>query len=120
DVGKTVVIEGAGGSGADGPGCHVTTIASRASATAVTLTDAASATVTGARLAVGTDDTEDLNTWLERAGSDVLLRATAGATYLHTDVLILGDPTGSEPVTAGQVDLRGACFLAAEEADSAF
>lgn len=120
DVGKTVIIEGAGGTGSDGPGCHVTTIASRASTTAVTLTDAAQATVTGARLAVGTDDTDDLNTWLDRAGPATLLRATAGSTYLHTDVLILGDPTGASPVVDGQADLRGACFIAAEESDSAF
>ena len=120
DVGKTVIIEGAGGTGSDGPGCHVTTIASRANTTTVTLADAAGATVTGARLAVGTDDTADLNTWLDRAGPTTLLRATAGATYLHTDVLVLGDPTGVSSVTDGEVDLRNACFLAAEEATSAF
>lgn len=58
DVGKTITIAGAGTAGA----AHVTTIAARVSGTALTLTDAAVTTVSGAIYYLGTNDTSALTT----------------------------------------------------------
>lgn len=57
DVGKTVIVDGAGASGAP----LITTISAFTSATAVTLAASAGATVSGAITIYGTDDTTAIN-----------------------------------------------------------
>ena len=82
DVGKTVMIAGAGAtSGNDND--LVTTVASYQSATQVTLAAAASATVSGAAMHIGTDDTAALQAWLDgTAAAGVIARVPLGRTFL--------------------------------------
>lgn len=63
DVGKYVTVRGAGAAGA----ILKTTISAYVSATAVTIADAASTTVTGARTVYGTDDTTAVQAAVDRA-----------------------------------------------------
>lgn len=75
DVGKDILIRGAGASGAD----HITTIATYVSATAVTLTDAAETTVTDAATDYATNDSEAFQAAFDAGIGTV--RGEPGKTY---------------------------------------
>lgn len=81
DVGKTVIVNGAGAAGVD----LVTTIAAYVSATQITLTAAASTTVSVAKVAWGGDDTAALNSLLGTVNS-----AVGGTIYIHGSCLVVG------------------------------
>jgi len=100
DVGKTIVIEGAGAAGVQ----LITTITARVSSTAVTLAANASTTVTSADGSYATDDTAAINLALASGGclyfpkgiyqiSDRLL-VTENNTFIRMEggVTVQGDP----------------------------
>jgi hypothetical protein len=90
DVGKSIIIPGAGAGGAT----LVTTISAYVSATAVTLTAAASTTVTTAKYAYGTDDTAAIQSALNACNT-----ALGGRVYF---------PTGQYIVATGPLTLKNA------------
>jgi hypothetical protein len=91
DVGKTIIVLGAGVAGA----ALTTTIFAYVSPTAVTLTANASTTVSGATTLVGTDDTVAVNAILAKAGRMAVFPRGTG-TYLVMANL-------AKPVCAGIV-----------------
>jgi hypothetical protein len=94
DIGKVITVVGAGAAGVD----LSTTIASQQSTTQVTLTAAASTTVSGAMYGFGTDDSAAINATITAAGS-------VGATvYLPPGRYALG----SVLVPASNVAIVGA------------
>lgn len=68
DVGKRVAVYGAGTSNPANAAIHAASISSVISATVVTLSSAATATVTGADVVYGTDDTTALTNAFAKAG----------------------------------------------------
>lgn len=93
DVGKLIAIEGAGAANylATGYQPHITTIAAYVSPTQVTLTVAATRTVSGVEYAYGTDDTTALQTAWAALANDWMLYHPTGI-YLCQDRLTT--PTG--------------------------
>lgn len=80
DVGKVIVIAGAGAAGAK----HVTTIAARTNATQITLTDAAGTSVAGtATFFYGTDDTAAFQAALDAASQGTVF-VPAGSYLIST------------------------------------
>lgn len=84
DVGKTIVVVGAGAAGA----ALTTTIASRNSGTSVELTAAASTTVTSATYVFGTDDTDALQDALNFPGKLYIPGRRAGRWYAFDNLTI--------------------------------
>lgn len=80
DVGKVITIEGAGAAGVD----LTTTIAAYVSATAVTLTVAASTTVSSASFTYGTDDTVGIQAAIDAVGT-----AGAGTVFFPKGIYII-------------------------------
>lgn len=87
DVGKTIVVRGAGASGAD----LFSTIASYSSATVVVLAHPALTTVSGVAAAFGTDDTASINAGLAAASAEGKAFLFVGATgfSLTTDTITI-------------------------------
>jgi len=94
DVGKTVIVTGAGASGAD----LYTTVASYSSPTSVTLSDAASTTVTS-QLAIwytaGKDDTTRLQAAIDACTTDApFVELNAGVFVISSSLSVRGECKG--------------------------
>lgn len=87
DVGKVIVIVGAGAAGVD----LTTTISAFVSATAVTLTAAAGSTVSGKDYSYGTDDTTAIQNAITAAG------AVSGTVFSPKGLYIINGAFGTNP-----------------------
>ncbi len=99
DIGKTIVITGAGAAGAN----LSTTITSVISSTSVMLTVAASMTVSGATVVLGTDDTAAINSAIS-----YLQTVNRGSLYFPSgQYLITGEGLNLDRIQSQGVQLSG-------------
>lgn len=100
-VGKAIYVKGAGASGAD----LLTTVATRISATQVTLAAAASTTVSNATVVWGTDDTQAIRDTIDAATAWALAGPMAAKVVFGAKTYLVSSPTIKNSTTKGNAQI---------------